>query len=123
MISLAHELFMNEHYTLTLIDKKGRNNQRTEAEQATRRAETIDGLKRNGRLVKQEQSHRRTRAKLARRESEKSRNNRLTGTERPSKKQAGRTTTVNRRERSTRNLTPPYIWIAYYSKVASRPAE
>ena len=40
---------------------------------------------------------------------EKNRNNRWTGAERPSKKQAGRTTMVNRREKSTWNLTPPYI--------------
>ena len=42
---------------------------RTEAERATRRAETIDGLKQNGRLEEQEQSRRRTRSKLVRREA------------------------------------------------------
>ena len=36
-----------------LIDKKSINNRRTEAEWATRRAETIDRLKRNGRLEQQ----------------------------------------------------------------------
>ena len=54
---------------------------------------------------------------------EKSKNNRWTGVEWPSKKQAGRTTTVNRREKSTWNLTPPYIRIAYNSNIASCPAE
>ena len=39
-----------------LIDKKSRNNRRTEAERATRRVETIDELKRNGRLEQQKQS-------------------------------------------------------------------
>ena len=39
-----------------LIDKKSINNRRTEAERSTRRAETIDGLKRNGRLEQQKQS-------------------------------------------------------------------
>ena len=39
-----------------LIDKKSRNNQWTEAERATRRAETIDELKRNGRLEQLKQS-------------------------------------------------------------------
>ena len=39
-----------------LIDEKSINNQRTEAKQSTRRAETIDGLKCNGRLVEQKQS-------------------------------------------------------------------
>ena len=50
---------------------------------------------------------------------EKSRNNRWTGAERQSKKQAGRTTTINRQEKSTWNLTPPYIWIAYNSNIVS----
>ena len=36
-----------------LIDEKSINNRRIEAEQATRRAETIEGLKRNGRLEQQ----------------------------------------------------------------------
>ena len=52
-----------------LIDEKSRNNRRTEAERATRRAETIDRLKQNGRLEEQEQLRQWTRAKLARREA------------------------------------------------------
>ena len=39
-----------------LTDEKSINNRRTEAERSTRRAETIDGLKRNGRLEQQKQS-------------------------------------------------------------------
>ena len=39
-----------------LIDEKSINNRRTEAEWATRRAETIDGLKLNGRLEEHKQS-------------------------------------------------------------------
>ena len=39
-----------------LIDGKSRNNLQTEAEWATRTAETIDGLKRNRRLNEQKQS-------------------------------------------------------------------
>ena len=39
-----------------LIDKKSRNKRRTDAERATRKAETIDELKRNGRLEQQKQS-------------------------------------------------------------------
>ena len=93
-----------------LIDEKSINNRRTEAERATRTAEKIDGLERTWREEKL----------LI---NEKSRNNRWTGAERPSKNQAGRTTTVNRQEKSTWNLTPPYIWIAYNSNIASRPAQ
>ena len=58
------ELERNWRGEKRLIDKKSINNQRTEAERSTRRAETIDGLKRNGR-----RNNRRTRAKLARREA------------------------------------------------------
>ena len=39
-----------------LIDEKSINNRRTEAEWATRRAETINGLNRNGRQEQQKQS-------------------------------------------------------------------
>ena len=51
-----------------LLDEKSINNRRTEAERVTRRAETIDRLKRNGRL--DSRNNRRTRAKRARRRAE-----------------------------------------------------
>ena len=50
------ELERNWREEKRLIDEKSINNRRTEAERSTRRAETIVGLKRNGRLEQQKQS-------------------------------------------------------------------
>ena len=51
-----NELERNWREEKRLIDEKSINNRRTAAERSTRRAETIDGLKRNGRLEQQKQS-------------------------------------------------------------------
>ena len=50
------ELERNWREEKRLIDEKSINNRRTETERSTRRAETIDGLKLNGRLEQQKQS-------------------------------------------------------------------
>ena len=67
------ELERNWREKKRLIDEKSRNNRRTEAERATRTAETIDGLERNWREEKL----------LI---DEKSRNNRRTEAERASRR-------------------------------------
>ena len=61
------ELERNWREEKRLIDEKSINNRRTEAERSTRRAETIDGLKRNGDY--NSRNNQRTRAKLARRDA------------------------------------------------------
>ena len=61
--------------------QKSINNRRTEAERATRRAETIDGLERNGReekllIDKKSRNNRRTEAEWATRTAENNRRTR-----------------------------------------------
>ena len=83
-------------------DKKSRTNRRTEAEQATRRAETIDRLKRNGRLEEQKQLCQRLERNWREEKQlidEKSRNNRRTGAEWSSKKLGGKSSNTNKQTR------------------------